>query len=411
MITDLFPRIHRQYTESPVASWLIEFADWLESAGYAHDPAHDHVRRLRQVLERQESVAPDTNFSLAELTKMFTSSARQQPVFRGTQHAFEKLLTGRGQLIIEPDSNRFQPLLDSYRHHLIDARGLATVTVKQHLATASAFLAQSVPQGTSLLELSAQAVERFVIATSLRMKRQSLQHPIAQLRAFLRYCHDCGEIVEQPDAIDTPRTYRGELPPRALAWSLVQRLLRSVDRASPAGWRDYAILHLMAYYGLRPSEIVAITLDSIAWETKTLRVAQCKTRSTLILPLSNQTLSVLKRYLHYGRPDSSSSELFLRVRTPAGPIDRTAVTDIYEKRARLSGLPLQGTSSYCLRHSFAMRLLKRGVGIKTIGDLLGHRTLESTCVYLRLQTDVLREVALPVPRQPSAKRGGHHASC
>jgi site-specific recombinase XerD len=64
---------------------------------------------------------------------------------------------------------------------------------------------------------------------------------------------------------------------------------------------------------------------------------------------------------------------------------------------RQSGLPLQGTSSYCLRHSFAMRLLDRGVGVKVIGDLLGHRTLESTCVYLRLQTGALREVALPLP--------------
>lgn len=411
MITDLFPKYHRQYTESPVASWLVRFADWLESVGYAHDPAHDHVRRLKQVLEHQGPVGLDAKFSLAELTTMFTSSARQQPVFRGTQHAFEKLLSARGQLIIEPDSSRFQSLLNAYRHHLIEACGFASATVNQHLSTASAFLAQSVPQGTSLLELSEQAVERFVIAISQRMKRQSLQHTIAQLRAFLRYCHDHGDILERLDTIDTPRTYRGELPPRALAWNLVQRLLRSVDRSSTAGWRDYAILHLMAYYGLRPSEIVTITLDSIAWETKTLRVAQCKTRSTLILPLSNQTLSLLKRYLHYGRPGSSSSELFLRVRTPAGPIDRTAITDIYEKRARLSGLPLQGTSSYCLRHSFAMRLLKRGVGIKTIGDLLGHHTLESTCVYLRLQTDVLREVALPVPRQPSAKRGGHHASC
>ena len=410
MITDLFPKYYQQYTESPVANWLVGFADWLESVGYAHDPAHDHLRRLKLVLERQGLVALDAKFSVAELATLFTTSINQQPKFRGTQHAFEQFLSARGQLVIEPDSNRFQPILNAYRHYLIDARGLAAATVNQHLATASAFLAQAIPPETSLLELSGQAVERFVIAASQRMKRQSLQHPIAQLRAFLHYCHDCGVILERLDTIDTPRTYRGELPPRALAWNLVQQLLRSVDRSSTAGWRDYAILHLMSHYGLRPSEIVAITLDSIDWETKTLRVEQCKTRSTLILPLSNQTLFLLKRYLHHGRAGSSRSELFLRVRTPAGPIERTAITDIYEKRARLSGLPLQGSSSYCLRHAFAMRLLKRGVGIKTIGDLLGHRTLESTCVYLRLQTDVLREVALPVPRQQSVKRGGQHES-
>jgi site-specific recombinase XerD len=87
----------------------------------------------------------------------------------------------------------------------------------------------------------------------------------------------------------------------------------------------------------------------------------------------------------------------LRARSPAGPLRHYAVLNVFEKRARLSGLPLAGSSSYCLRHAFAMRLLKRGVGVKAIGDLLGHHSLEATCVYLRVDTDMLREVALPVP--------------
>ena len=85
------------------------------------------------------------------------------------------------------------------------------------------------------------------------------------------------------------------------------------------------------------------------------------------------------------------------MRSPAGPLRNYAVLDVFEKRARLSGLPLAGSSSYCLRHAFAMRLLKRGVGIKAIGDLLGHHSLEATCVYLRIDIDLLREAALPVP--------------
>lgn len=119
----------------------------------------------------------------------------------------------------------------------------------------------------------------------------------------------------------------------------------------------------------------------------------------LALPLSDQALRVLKRYLRCGRPGSAHPQLFLRGRTPAGSLKHTALCDIDEKRAKLSELPLQGSSSYTysLRHAFAMRLLERGVGIKAIGDLLGHHTLESTCVYLRLQTEALREVGLPIP--------------
>ena len=106
MLTDLFPRYHQRYLESPAADWLTGFADWLVSAGYAHDPAHDHVRRLKQVLEARGSVTPDAVFSVADLTTMFTS-ARQQPLFHGTQRAFERFLAARSRLLVEPKHNRF----------------------------------------------------------------------------------------------------------------------------------------------------------------------------------------------------------------------------------------------------------------------------------------------------------------
>jgi integrase/recombinase XerD len=395
MLTVLFPKYHQRYLESSAADWLTGFADALVSAGYAHDPAHDHVRRLKQVLEARGSVTSETMFSVAELATIFTS-ARQQPLFRATQRLFERFLAARGRLVVEPECNRFTSLLDGYRRHLLETRGLATATIRQHLATATAFLPQAVPADASLQELSVQAVERFIVASGQRVKRQTLQHTVAQLRAFLRFCYDRGALSERLDIIDTPRTYRDELPPRALAWDLVQRLLRSIDRSDPLGCRDHAMLYLMAHYGLRPSEIVTLTLASLDWVNQTLCVEQRKTRSWLVLPLSAQALRVLKRYLRSGRPGSALPQLFLRARTPAGPLRPTALCDVYEKRARQSGLPLQGSSSYSLRHAFAMRLLHRGVGINAIGDLLGHHRLESTCVYLRLHTEALHEVGLPV---------------
>ena len=78
-------------------------------------------------------------------------------------------------------------------------------------------------------------------------------------------------------------------------------------------------------------------------------------------------------------------------------------------RSKESGQDPTQYSAYSLRHAFAMRLLKRGVGIKAIGDVLGHRDLESTCVYLRLDIDALRDVALEVPAPNGANGGGCHA--
>jgi len=89
--------------------------------------------------------------------------------------------------------------------------------------------------------------------------------------------------------------------------------------------------------------------------------------------------------------------LFLCTKAPVHALTNHAIARVYKVRSRQSGLPLNGSSVYSLRHSFAMRLLERGVAVKTIGDLLGHRCLQSTCTYLRLQVEALREVALPLP--------------
>lgn len=109
------------------------------------------------------------------------------------------------------------------------------------------------------------------------------------------------------------------------------------------------------------------------------------------------------QYLQKRNPDLPFRELFLRVRAPLGTLKPTAVTDAFQHRARLSGLGIPDQGSHCLRHSYAVHLLRQGASVKAIGDLLGHRDAESTWVYLRLATEDLRAMALPVP---TGSRGG-----
>lgn len=316
MLTRLFPKSHRRYSQSPVGDWLQGFAEWLTSQGYACAPARGHVRRLKQVLQRVGTVTSESSFTSNGLASLFLSPARQQARFGATQRAFERFLRTGNRLITEPDSERFAPLLAGYRTYLLEIRGLTVATVAQHVATASTFLAEALPPDAPLAAVSAQVVEAFVTSLGQRLTRPSLRHSVARLRAFLRFCHTRGTVRERLDSIDTPRTYRDELPPRALAWNLGQGLLRSIDRSDPLGCRDHAILYLMAHYGLRPSEVVSLTLESIDWANKPLRVEPCKTRSALILPLADSARRVLKRYLRCGRPGSRHPHLFLRARTP-----------------------------------------------------------------------------------------------
>jgi site-specific recombinase XerD len=154
---------------------------------------------------------------------------------------------------------------------------------------------------------------------------------------------------------------------------------------------------LIATYGLRACEVVRLTLDAIDWRRGVVRVPARKTGTPLLLPLTDAAGTVLLRYLRHGRPASPHRELFLRGRAPAGVLKPTAVNEAFQKWIRRSGLPIRFQGPHCLRHAYAVHLLRRGVSLKALGDLLGHRSAESTCVYLRLATEDLRGVALSVP--------------
>lgn len=406
----------RPLQQSPFRRELEEFAGWLKAAHYTTVIQRQHVFRLDRTLRSMPGAAPGATFTTTQLQTAFGKCRRPASRlvnFRGTQHAYQRFLRSQGRLEDKTGDCRFADLRQRYERYLIEVRGFARSTLAHHITTVADLLERGLRPRQPLRTLTGTDIDRFVVARSTEVSRQTLQHTVAALRAFLRWCHDLGEIPVRLDAIDTPRTYRGELPPRALEWSAVQALLRSIDRASKSGERDFAILHLMAHYGLRPSEIALLRIDSIDWTRATLRVEQRKTQSDLVLPIAPATVKALRRYLRRDRNRRhealEQTTLFLRERCPISPLKNTGVYEIFVKRLKESGQDPTRYSAYSLRHAFAMRLLRRGVGIKAIGDVLGHRDLESTCVYLRLDIDALRDVALEVPAPNGSNRGGCHA--
>jgi integrase len=180
---------------------------------------------------------------------------------------------------------------------------------------------------------------------------------------------------------------------------MVRSFLAAIDRSTPMGKRDYAMFLLIATYGLRSSEVTALRLGDIEWRAGHLRVSRPKTQTPLLLPLTDEIGAALIDYLRNARPELPHREVFLRVRAPAGLLKPTAVTEAFQGWTRRSGLPIPYKGAHCLRHSLAVHLLRQGASLKTIGDLLGHRSAESTCVYLRLHVEDLRHVALDLPKE------------
>jgi integrase/recombinase XerD len=301
--------------------------------------------------------------------------------------------------------SRSEVQIQIFDSHLREVRGLAAMTVTGHLGRIRIFLQflkfDKCPAAIRTLNLD--RIEAFLRQAARTNNRFSLQHIVASLRAFLRHQFTRGCLREPLyEQIDMPRTYRLERLPRALPWNQVVALLRSIDQSTPGGLRDFTLLYLAACYGLRSGELVRLMLDDIDWRAGTLKVVQTKTKQALVLPLTDEAGQILVRYLQTGRPQSQRRELFLRRRAPAGALAPTAVHDILAHRIALSGLDLPSVGSHVLRHSLAVDLLRRGVSLPTIGATLGHRDVESTAVYLRLNLDDLREVGLPVPEGANA---------
>ena len=311
-------------------------------------------------------------------------------------------LTERGELACARPTPTAQ-LVDTYRAYLKRVRGLAPATVNR-CATIAADLLHSLhydqhPQRLGTLDVA--QIDAFLTKAGQRLGRASMQKVSAVLRSFLRFLAAEGTIPPGlEEHIESPRQYRGERLPRALPWEDVLRLLRSVDRATAKGRRDYAMLLLIATYGLRVGEVARLELEDIAWRDRHICIPRPKVGTSLLLPLTDEVASALLAYLRHDRPESIHRRVFLRVREPQGPIESTAICDAFDAWAARAGIRLpQLGGAHCLRHALAMHLLRQATPIKTIGDLLGHRSVESTGVYLRLDVEDLRDVALPLPSE------------
>jgi integrase len=179
-------------------------------------------------------------------------------------------------------------------------------------------------------------------------------------------------------------------------------MLRGIDRSTLKGCRDYAMLLLIATFGLRRSEVASLEIGDIQWRAGVIRVPRPKVGTPLVLPLTDEAAAALVAYLRKRSGNPSERRLFLRVRAPQGPIEPTAIYDVFDAWMTRAGVHVPGLGGpHTLRHGLAMHLLRQGTPLKTIGDLLGHRSAESTGIYLRLQVEDLRDVALPLPRRDS----------
>lgn len=279
-------------------------------------------------------------------------------------------------------------------------KGLNERTIQYHLYWVEKFLhfVGYQENTSSLPTFGITDIDRFIEQGAFRLKRATQQHLTGVLRSFLRFLYQSGRLSNDlAPLIISPRRYRLDTLPRVLDWEAIQKILDSVDRSTGSGLQHYAILILLTIYGLRAGEVANLKLEDIDWRKETICIASRKTGRDLWLPLIPQVGKAILDYLKDGRPGSKDRHIFLLTRAPWTPVNRHNVAYVVDRHIERSGLDLPRRGPHLLRHSFATHLIRKGVPLKQIGDMLGHRDPDSTHIYTKTAIEQLREVALDVP--------------
>lgn len=298
----------------------------------------------------------------------------------------------------------FRPLLEEFREHFVRHRGVAPITARRTLERVEAFLRFQGARRRPAARPRLADVDAYVLKLrSDGFSGRTIKQVCSAVRAYLRFLHVTHRLPRDLAAsVIAPRHRPQERPPRALPWTDVRAIIRSVDRRTPTGCRDYAMLLMMASYGLGGAEVRNIHLDDVDWEARLLRVRRPKTGQTILLPLLPAVARALTAYLQCGRPARSLSRaLFVQVKAPRASGDEglssSAVGHVVTRYARAAGVRAGVIGSHSLRHSHATRQVELGAPMKVIGDILGHRSPTTTSAYVRVALRQLRQVALPVP--------------
>ena len=293
------------------------------------------------------------------------------------------------------------PLLALFVKHRVEVQGLVESSVRRDLSLVQEFLHFLRRRRHTIATIQVTDIDRFLTGFSGRFVLRTLARVACVLRAFLRFLYTSGQIAhELASLVATPRVRRGELPPRALPWPDVRRIIGAIDKRTRTGRRDYALLLTMTAYGLGSGEVRGLTLESVDWRRRQIRVVRPKTRREISLPLLPGVAQALVAYLRHGRPRHCTSRaLFVMTHAPyVGLGSATAIRHVLRKHAQAAGVSAAYLGSHVLRHSHASRQIDQGVSVAVVADILGHRRPESTSAYVRVALRRLRGVALPVPR-------------
>jgi integrase/recombinase XerD len=396
----------RHTPKGPLVPYVDAFTGLLSTQGYAQTSVHLYTRLVADFSGwlKQKNVTKE-EITLEHTERYLRYRACHRRPRTGEVAALRRLLhllheEGVIALASAPsDATPVQLLLDEYALYLRQERALAPPTLVNYLRFIRCFLTERFGRGRPRLSLLRAAdVVLFVQHQVARLSPKVAKLVTTALRSFLQYARYRDYITtDLAAAVPTVANWSMALIPRSIEPDHVQRVLAQCNRQSAVGCRDYAILLLLARLGLRAGEVAFLKLEDIDWESGCLNV-RGKGGYRSALPLPVEVGEAIATYLQTGRPASTSRFMFLRAKAPMqGFKSQIAVLSVVRHALARAGIdsPRKGAPQF--RHALACEMLRQGASLPEIGQILRHRSPQTTAIYAKVDLASLRTLALPWP--------------
>jgi len=382
------------------------FAGLLAHQGYATPTARLKIRLVADLSNWLDRSHFDVGDLLEDQIQEFLKARKKQSLLRrGDSWTLTQLLAHlRREGTVYPQrtsavATPIDRITRAYADFLIQERGLRPATLANYVPVARRFLEAKFGAGKLFWnKLHLKDVTEFVVRRSSTGSPKRAQTDGSALRSFLGFLTKQGEVSASLAAsVPTVANWRLAELPQFLQPAEVEKLLRSCDRKTATGRRDYALLLLLARLGLRAGEVVHLTLESINWAAGEVLIHGKSAREDR-LPLPPDVGRALATYIRRDRPACSSRRVFIRMKAPRqGFANSVAVCTILKRALRRAELHPQKMGAHLLRRSLATKMLRRGASLAQIGEVLRHQLAQTTEIYAKVDLAALRPLAQPWP--------------
>ena len=399
----------QELRQGVLGKYIDDFALYLHELGYSKkqlQPRLTVIRKLSIWLRKNNIDLFDLNEN--QLNRFVKVRARQSTTFLRCGHRktlgyfidyirLKKVIPPSIPVI--PENESIERIIQAYTKYLDEDKGLCASTIIRNKKDIYNFLYKQFGKNKFIpKKITQNMILTYIIKFKEWHALKSLQVMVSELRSFLRYLVMIGKIsAELANCIPAMPGWRAAHLPVFLVKSETKKLLRTCDRSTPNGQRNYAILLLLMRLGLRASEVLNLTLDNINWDLSELEI-NGKGRKRRVLPLPSDVGKAIASYIYYARPKCLDRHVFIRNFPPyKGLCNPSSISTIVRRALIAASLKPRQMGAHLLRYTAAMETLSNGATLFKIGELLGHCSVDTTAIYTKIDVVSLKELAKPWP--------------